>query len=54
MFGSCHLANYLLTILITLSNMLTMFSIYPIILEFLKTYENIESDLLLGLYIGVK
>jgi hypothetical protein len=58
MFGNCLLGNYLLFILIILSNTLTIYYIFPILPDFLTYYEKFLFEEIgiyfKGLYIGVK
>jgi hypothetical protein len=53
MFGNCSFANYMLSMMIILSNMCTTFYIYPIIFDYLKTYSGDVDIYLYGLYLGV-
>ena len=53
MFGNCILLDYILSTSLILSNSLTIYFIYPIIADYLRTYVQ-ESELYkLGLYTGV-
>jgi hypothetical protein len=51
MFGNCAFTNYMLSMLLILSNMSTTFYIYPIVFDFVKSYGSV--DLELGVQIGV-
>jgi uncharacterized membrane protein (DUF485 family) len=49
-------SSYLLSVMIISSNIFTTYFIFPIIFEYIKTYENInlqQNKYLYGIYIGV-
>ena len=52
MLGKCKFTNYMLSMLIILSNMSTAFFIYPVVYDYIITY-NKEININIGLQIGV-
>lgn len=50
MFGSCALMNYFLIIMISLSNIATVFIIYPFAFDFIKSENEATS---IAFYLGV-